>query len=342
MQNYNRIPGNFASGALALVTGGTGVIGPHLIRLLLSRGYLVRALVRHRPPSGRLPEDVDLCLGDITNAQALEEAVTGTNVIFHLAAILHINDPAPTLQSEYQRINVEATRCVVAAARTGNVRRLVLFSTINVYGSSEAGLVYDEDSPACPNSLYAETKLQAESIALDGLPAVVLRLAAVYGPGMKGNYIRLLNALRKGHFFMIGDGCNRRTLVHIRDACQAAVLAAEHPDAVGHIYNVTDGQIHTLREIVTAICQALGKKPPRFRLPVSLVRPAFGLLEDGLRLLGVRSPIGRSTVNKMTEDLAVSGDRIQRELGFSPRYDLVTGWRESVEQMRAEELAEVR
>ena len=164
------------------------------------------------------------------------------NVVFHLAAKLHINDPSPQLAAEYRRVNVEGTAQLAEAARLAGVRRLVIFSTINVYGCSPPGALLDEQSPLCGDSCYAASKIEAEKIALTTLPAVVLRLAAVYGPSMKGNYPRLLRALQQRRFAFVGKGDNRRTLVHLEDVCAASLLAAEHPRAVGQIYNVTDGR----------------------------------------------------------------------------------------------------
>ena len=312
----------------ALITGATGAIGSVLVGQLLEHGYEVRALVRSA--QGRLPEAVKIFKGEITDCHALREAAAGTDVIFHLAAKLHINNPAPALKADYRRINVDGTRCLVEAAQAAGVRRLVFFSTINVYGPSRPRQVLNEDSPLRPDSWYAETKIEGEQIALAGVPAVVLRLAAVYGPGMKGNYVRLLNALRRRRFAMIGDGRNRRTLVHMNDACAAALAAARHRGAAGRIYNVTDGRIHTLREIIEAMSSALSRRPPRFHLPVWPVRLAAGLIEDGLNLVGKRSPVGRATVDKFIEDIAVAGTLIENELGYRPRYDLAAGWRETV------------
>lgn len=316
----------------ALVTGATGAIGSALIQHLFEHGYQVRALVRSTSLSGRLPESVETVWGDITNCHVLGAAVAATDVVFHLAAKLHTNDPPPSLQSEYHRVNVEGTRCLVEAAQAAGVKRLVFFSTINVYGPTRRGEVMNEDSPLHPDSWYAETKAQGEQIVLTGLPAVVLRLAAVYGPSMKGNYLRLLNAIRRERFAIIGDGCNRRTLVHVNDVCTAALTAAEHPAAVGQTYNVTDGHVHTLQEIIDAISAALEQSPPRCHLPARPARVLASVLEDGLRLLGKKPPIGRSTVDKFVEDIAVSGTKIQRELGYLPLYDLSVGWQETIGQ----------
>ena len=112
------------------------------------------------------------------------------------------------------------------------------------------------------------------------------------------------------------------------------MLAAEHPGAAGKIFNVSDGQFHTMSEIIGTICDALGRKPPRFSLPVGPVRLAAGILEDAGRMIGFKSPVGRATIDKYTEDIAVDCQLIQRELGFKPEYDLKSGWQETVTEMR--------
>ena len=318
---------------IALVTGAGGAIGSTLVERLLKRGYAVRALVRDAATPALLQGEIEILRADINDCHGVRQAVAGADVVFHLAAKLHVNNPAENLRGEYFRVNVEGTRSLVQAARAENVKRLLFFSTINVYGNSQPGELMSEESALRPDSLYAETKIEGERIALAEAPSVVLRVAAVYGPRMKGNYPRLVEAIRRRRLALVGDGSNRRTLVHIDDACDAAIAASEHDDAVGQTYNVTDGRVHTLREIIRTIAIALKKRPPAMRLPARPVRLATGLLEDGLRAIGKQSPVTRGTIDKLTEDIAVSGEKIQRELGFRPRYDLQTGWEETIRHM---------
>jgi nucleoside-diphosphate-sugar epimerase len=325
--------------ATCLITGATGAIGPCVVQAFHKAGYRVRTLSLDPQIPGMFPDNVEECIGDVTDLAAVQAAVDGCDFVIHLAALLHIaNQPADSL-SAYQRINYEGTATVVRASLRSQVKRLVLFSTICVYGES-TGNVFTEDSIPCPTSNYAATKLEAEKIVLDargpdGLPlGTVLRLAAVYGPRIKGNYRRLLCSLKRGRFIAIGDGRNRRTLVYSTDVARAAILAAGHPNAAGKIYNVTDGQYHTMDEIIRAICKSLGKEPPRLKLPVQPVRLTAGMLEDLARLVGVTSPIGRATIDKYTEDMAVCGNRVQSELGFVPEFDLEGGWRNMILEMR--------
>ena len=133
------------------------------------------------------------------------------------------------------------------------------------------------------------------------------------------------------------DNCGANSitiLIYDKDVARAALLAAQHPNAAGKVYNVSDGQFHTMSEIIGTICDALGRKPPLLSVPVGPARFMAGLMEDTFRLVGRESPVVRDTIDKYTEDIAVSSQRIQTELGFKPQYDLRSGWRETVEEMR--------
>ena len=244
-----------------------------------------------------------------------------------------------TSHFHYERINVGGTTAVVKAAVQAGIKRLVFFSTIAVYGNSNVQIL-TEDAPAKPDTFYARTKLAAERIVLDAKRAdgqplgTVLRFAAIYGSRIKGNYQRLLQSLARGRFIPIGHGCNRRTLIYDRDVANAALLAAQHPKAAGKLYNASDGHFYTLNEIITAICQALGRNPPRYSVPVGPARFMAGFMEDALRLVGRKSPISRDTIDKYTEDIAVDSQLIQRELGFKPQFGLSAGWKETVQEMQ--------
>jgi nucleoside-diphosphate-sugar epimerase len=314
----------------ALVTGASGAIGASLVEQLLAHNFGVLALLRASSGREHLNSRVEIIEGEITDGESLRRAVDGVDTVFHLAAKLHVNAPSSSLRDEYRNVNVEGTRLLAEAAQAAGVERLIFFSTVNVYGASVNGELSDEASTPKPESIYAETKLEAEKIVLGTLPSVVLRLAAVYGPRMKGNYPLLVEALRKGRFVKIGDGRNRRSLVHVEDVCRAALLVGDTPKAIGETYNVTDGKVHTLNEVIDAISVALKKSPPRLRLPVGPTRALAGVLEDGAHLFGIKSPIGRNTVDKLNEDVAVSSKKIERELGFEPRVDLLTGWCKTV------------
>ncbi len=312
-------------------------MGPRVVELLRHSGYRVRAFSR-RPVKGLLAPGVDLQCGDIADPAAVDTAMAGVSLVIHLAALLHVVDDAPQLHQEFDRVNCIGTQHVVDAAVRHGVERVVHFSTISVYGTGD-GSVFHEDSPVNPVSAYAKTKLAGERIVLnavrqDGRPlGTVLRLAAVYGSRVKGNYDQLLRALARGWFVPVGEGRNRRSLVYDRDVARAALVAATHPAAAGRLYNVSDAQPHELREIIATICHALGRKPPRIVMPVGLARAAAAVAEDGAQMFGLKSQFRRSTIDKYLEDIAVDNTRIRAELRFEPTYDLTAGWAEAVREV---------
>ena len=322
-----------------LVTGATGAVGPLVVKAFHEAGHSIRNLSINAPSAGAWPDDVETRLGDVTDESAVKAAMRGIDSVVHLAALLHIVNPPPALQEKYERINVRGTSTVVEAAIQARVRRFILFSTIAVYGQSH-GRVLTEDTPPQPDTFYARTKLAAERIVLEAKGVdgdqigVVLRLGAVYGSRIKGNYHRLVQSLARGRFVPVGNGSNRRTLVYDKDVARAALLVLEHPGAAGKIFNVSDNQYHTLNDIITTICAALGRKAPFFSLPIRPVRFAAGIVEDTALLLGLQPPIRRATIDKYTEDTTVDSRRIQEELGFVPKFDLATGWKETVQEMR--------
>jgi UDP-glucose 4-epimerase len=303
---------------IVAITGANGAIGPVVAEELARAGYDVRALARRD--------------ADVLDRDALRRAFDGATGVVHLAAKLHIVDPPPSLQDEYRRVNVDGTANVIRAASEAGVRRVIHVSTIAVYGYND-GRVLSEGSETRPDTFYSRTKLESEKIALDA-NAAVLRFAAVYGSRVKGNYRKLLHSIGKGHFIPLGKGKNRRTLVYDRDAARAVVLALKSDASAGQIFNVTDGSFHTVREILDAMAAALGRRVPRVSMPLAPIRFGIGIAERSLKMIGMRSPVTRSMIDKYAEDVTVSSDKIRDVLGYRAEYDLERGWRETVELMR--------
>ena len=323
---------------VALVTGATGAVGPSVVRACQAAGYSVRTLSVDAADHDVLPSGVDARVGDVCDSQTVRSAVAGVELIVHLAALLHQFQNVAGLDREYERVNVGGSENVVRAAIAEGVRRVVSLSTIAVYGPTLGQLV-DEDTPAHPDTVYAQTKLAAEQAVLSatsgGKPiGTVLRAAAVYGSRVKGNYRRLALAIARRRFVPLGPGLNRRTVVHDRDLASAAVLAAAHPAAAGAVFNVSDGHVHTLADIIGAIYRALGRRPPRFWVPLVALRAATSLSENTARLVGLHPPITKSLLEKYAEDVAVDATLIQRRLGFVPLVDLESGWQETMAALR--------
>ncbi|MDT0631807.1 NAD-dependent epimerase/dehydratase family protein [Rubrivirga sp. S365] len=305
------------------MTGGTGAVGPAVVRRLVAGGADVRVLTRDA--AAPLPAGAERVAGSLADADALARGADGADAVVHLAALLHVVDPPPELADEYARVNVGGTERLAAAAERAGVARFAFASTINVYGPSAGRAPWTEADPTAPETPYARTKREAEGIVADLAGGVVLRLAAVYGPGMRGNYRQLLGALRRGLRVLPGTGQNRRTLVHVEDAAAAFALAATTP-LPSALYNLTDGRVWTFNAVVRAMQQAVDRRPSVLYVPAPPVRAAAAAASAVAARLGRDVP-GASAVDKITEDVAVDGRRLIDETTYRPAHaDLRAGW----------------
>jgi UDP-N-acetyl-alpha-D-quinovosamine dehydrogenase len=320
-----------ADSRLVLVTGATGALGPSIVHAAIGEGRRVRTLTRRPPDAGVLPSHTDVRIGDVCDERARRTSLEGVDQIIHLAALLHVPERRE-LRAAHETINASATAALVRDAAAAGVRRIVLFSSIVVYGETGGGTA-TEATPVAPATAYARSKVHAEEVVLGGGGAcvgVVLRLAAAYGPRVKGNYRSLVRRLASGRSLPILPGSNRRTLIFEEDAARAAMLASDHAAAAGQVFNVTDGRVYTVAQITAAICAALGRSGPAFGIPAAAARAALRPLRS------LPGPLGAvaTLVEKYTEDAAVDGSRIQNELGFTPVVQLEEGWRRTVAAMR--------
>lgn len=315
---------------IALITGASGALGPSVLEAVQTT-WRPRILVR-TPPARRIADD--MVVGQLGSREAVT-ACQGVDVVIHLAALLHVVDPPVSLEHEYRRVNVEGTQHLARAARDAGVRRFVHVSTISVYGPG----THDETSAVLPEGVYARSKMDSERALVEELRGsstehVILRLAAVYGSNLKGNYLNLVRGLCRGTFVPIGTGSNHRTLIHQHDAGRAAAAAAAHPNAANDVFNVTDGATPSVGAIESSICRALGRRPPRLRVPAALVRGGLTAAALPFRLAGGRAPLGPWLLDKYLEDVRVSGEKLRARLAFAPEVSLDEGWKETVDGLR--------
>jgi nucleoside-diphosphate-sugar epimerase len=316
-----------ASLGLVAVTGATGFLGPAVVHRLVTDGWKVRALARRRPPPGLLPAEVDFIQGELSNETSLRALLDGADVVHHLAGHAH-GTTAPSAADAYRQVNVDGARTTSSVARALGVPRFIYYSSTAVYGPTDGRSPVDEDTPINPIGAYANSKADAEKIILDtlGHRSTILRLAAVYGPHLKGNYRRLFDAIARGRYLPVGRALNRRTVVFVDDVGSAAGIVTRTSDTRTRIFNVTDGQVHQLRTIVAAIAAAVGKTPPSAYLPIGAAKVVARLL-DVAAAARLSSTRGTSLLAKYLEDSAVLGERLKNEVGFRPAFDLDLGWR---------------
>jgi UDP-glucose 4-epimerase len=303
-----------------LVTGATGFIGRALCERLRHEGVRVRALARSAA-TGNAPWD-EAVAADLT-----QPLPTGTmrdvDCVFHLASKVHALSEISEAASEHEQLNVLGTRRLIEAAASSGVERFVLFSSVKAMGEETAEEL-DESAAPLPQTAYGRSKLAAEELVRqfsrgDGRRGVVLRLPLVYGVGNKGNLYRMIVAIDRGLFPPWPETGNRRSMVHVGNAVEAALLASARPEASGETFIVTDGRGYSTRELYEAIRRGLGRTVPSWSVPLPVVRAA-GRVGDLLgRLRGRRFPLDSDAVLKLVDSASYSSAKITRVLGYRPR-----------------------
>jgi len=324
-----------------LLTGGTGFIGQNLAGKIVARGHRVRALVRASSRTAGLEAlGVELARGDVTCPDALPGAVDGCDVVVHLAGLVKAIG-----REEYLRVNALGTRALALACAGARHRpRLVLVSSLAAAGPAAPGRPRREEDPPAPVSLYGESKLAAER-EVQGVAgrveAVILRPPIVYGPGDKELLPALFRMARLGVVLKAGLGDKRYSVVHVEDLCDAILAAAERGKAVGReghegIYFIADGVEHAWEDIGRAVLDALGARGRVLAVPeaVSWLVAAGSAVASGLT--GLPAMLSFDKMNEIRQSAWTCAiDRACRELGFSPRYPLAEGMRQSADWFRA-------
>jgi nucleoside-diphosphate-sugar epimerase len=265
---------------LVLVTGGAGFIGSHLVEALLARGRRVRVL--DDLSSGRrefLPDhpELELIVGDVRDAAALQRAVAGTEVVFHQAALRSVPRSVADPWA-YHDVNVTGTMRLLLAAREARVRRVVFASSSSVYGDQPV-LPLHEDLRPQPIAPYGASKLIGEHYCANfarhyGLETVSLRYFNVFGPRQDplSEYAaviaRFIQAARRGKPLEIhGDGKQTRDFTFIANVVEANLLAADAPRLAGDVFNVACGSRLSVLDIAASLEAILGQPLARRHTP---------------------------------------------------------------------------
>ena len=310
-----------------LLTGGTGFIGRRLVAALRVQGARLRVLVR---PNSAVPTDwygVETALGDLGDAASLTRACAGMSAVIHAAGFAHVDAAdTPDFAARHWAINAEGTFRLLDAAAASGVERFAFLSSVKAVGDPGPRCA-GEEWGAPPDTPYGRAKRAAEERVLAvgrerEMHVANLRPVLVYGPGMKANLARLLDAVRRGRLPPLPETGNRRSLVHADDVVQAVSLAAAHPAAAGKTYFVTDGQPYSGRDLYVIARRAFGLPAPRWAVPASVLRGAAGLVDGALKLAGRRDAKARSALDKLLGWACYDSSRIGAELGYRPTWTL--------------------
>jgi nucleoside-diphosphate-sugar epimerase len=265
------------AGAPIAVTGANGFIGRAFCARAATSGHTVRCLVHAPDAASDGAVAIDLTRATVADLARHLEAVA---TVVHLAGRAHVmQETAADAETAYHQANAEATERLARAAVAAGVRRFVFASSVKVNGErTDPGRPFRPDDATAPQDAYARSKLAAEVAlrsAARGTPmdAVVLRLPLVHGPRARGNFHRLVEAVRAKRMLPLGAIDNRRSLLGLGNLLDALDAAIETP-ALHGVHFIADAESVSTPDLVRAIARVLGVEPRLARVPVPLLRLA--------------------------------------------------------------------
>ena len=314
-------------GAVALVTGATGLLGSHIVEQLRLRDRPIRALCRLGSDTAFLKSiGAEIVVGDVTDGASLRRACTGAGRVYH--AVARVDDWGPW--EAFERVTIGGTRNMLDAAHDAGVERFVHISSSSVYGHVSAGAeTIDESSPLgvhLPKSCcYARSKIEAEKLVRrahdEGLmAATIIRPCWLYGPRDRASMPRLVDAIYRRRLRLIGRGDNRMNIVHAANVADAAILAGQSERAIGEVYNCSYDGVLTQRQYFNMIAKALGEPEITTKVPYVIAHTAAHLLESVCRVLHTKRPpfVTRHSIYLMGRRCFYECQKIKDHLGWSP------------------------
>jgi len=323
-----------------VVTGATGLVGFHVVKHLSERGWQVTALVRASSNTADIVEAagtrsagaIDVKVAELTDRSALVAAMTGCQAVVHAAGSV---DPFGR-REDIRAVNVGGTRSALEAAVEAGVKHFVEISSLSVITGQGDQFGLKDDAPLkyCGES-YADSKVDAEKLVMaersgQRIHVTALRPGFIYGPGERAWMPRLINSLSTGKAMLIDGGSKETNVISVQNLCRAVELTLCHPAAYGQVYNLTDGQRVTKKDLFDAICDGLGISRVTRTIPgpvaklvceiVSTVAPCLPV--DTQRKLGRYS---RAAFRLAGVNQGFDISKAERELGYVDRLTFAEG-----------------
>lgn len=322
-----------------LVTGGTGFTGKALVKRLLDEKHQVVALDYKE---GLKTEEirswgVQVVIGSVTDKDIVKRSMEGIDIVYHLAAAFReLNVP----QSYYKEVNVGGTKNVLEEAFAQKVKKFIYCSTCGVHGNIEhppAG----EDAPIHPADYYQQTKYEAEPIVNEffkkGLKTVIMRPAAIYGPGDPERFFMIFKRVAKGKFPIFGNGKTLYHPLYIDNLVDALMLAMHEGKGDGQTYLIADEEYVEIEKLVRKVAEALGVKVKIRHHPFLPLLIMGHIMEKLCKSFRITPAIFPRRVDWYKQNRAFKIDKAKRELGYQPKVGLEEGLRRTAEWYKREQ-----
>lgn len=291
---------------MILVTGSNGFVGQQLCRTLHTRNMPFRGAVRNNPQDGQV------AVGNLNGATDWQTALAGCDAVIHAAARVHVmSDTDDDPLRAYREVNVDATLNLARQAHRAGVKRLVFVSSVKVNGEATTTKPFSGSDRSMPCDPYGQSKMEAEAALLafgleSGLEIAIVRPPLVYGPGVKANFLNLIKLVQRGLPLPFRLATGLRSIVALDNLVDLLILCCSHPNAVGHVFMVSDGGDLTVRQLVDSIALAMGKT-------ILMVPVPPGWMRAGARMVG-KAGVADRLLGSLQVDIH---DTCQR-LGWEP------------------------
>lgn len=307
-----------------LVTGSEGFIGSHLTELLVEKGFEVKAFVRYNFKNdwGWLEEskyknDIEIYTGDVRDFDSVYDAMKDVDVVFHLAALIGI--PYSYISPlAYIKTNTEGTYNVLESGRKLNLKRIIITSTSEIYGTAQY-VPIDEKHPYNPQSPYAASKAAADHLALSyyrsfGTPVTIIRPFNTYGPRQSARAVipTIISQILAGKKqIKLGNLSPTRDLNYVKDIANGFITVGLHENTIGDVYNLGTGQEISIGDLAEKI--------------IELTEKEVEIIEDTQRVRPEKSEVER---------LLSNAEKAKKTAGWKPKYTLEEGLKETTDWIK--------
>ena len=304
-----------------LVTGSEGFIGSHLTELLVEKGFEVKAFVRYNFKNnwGWLEEskyknDIEIYTGDVRDFDSVYDAMKDVDVVFHLAALIGI--PYSYISPlAYIKTNTEGTYNVLESGRKLNLKRIIITSTSEIYGTAQY-VPIDEKHPYNPQSPYAASKAAADHLALSyyrsfGTPVTIIRPFNTYGPRQSARAVipTIISQILAGKKqIKLGSLSPTRDLNYVKDIVNGFITVGLHENTIGNVYNLGTGQEISIGDLAEKI--------------IELTEKEVEIIEDTQRIRPEKSEVER---------LLSNAEKAKKTTGWKPKYTLEEGLKDTID-----------